>query len=71
MTDIMYITVATVSDDFKIEVMPNPICKNCKWFHPADMYFFCENEHVPFVENGLIFTDEIEYWGCNQWEKRD
>ena len=46
------------------------ICKNCKWFHPADEYFFCDSEHIAFVEQGLSFTDEIEYWGCNQWEKK-
>ena len=47
------------------------VCKNCEWFHPAEEYFFCENERVPFVENGLAFTDEIEYWGCNQWGAKE
>jgi len=44
------------------------VCKNCKWFSPAENYFFCENPNVPFVENGLSFTDEVERWGCNKWE---
>ena len=52
-------------------ILKERVCKNCKWFHPADIYFFCDSGRVPFIEQGLGFTDEeIEYWGCNQWETK-
>ena len=47
------------------------VCANCKWFSPAGNYFFCDNEHVCFVEQGLTFTFEVDYWGCNQWEAQE
>ena len=36
-------------------------CKPCEELHK-------KYPNVPFVENGLSFTDEVERWGCNKWE---
>jgi len=55
-------------DELKEMVMPEKVCRNCESCVYDDALFECISIDTP-VE--YISETFIDYFGCNQWQKRN